>query len=165
MYGTPPPTYLVWARLAAIGGVLFNLILGFPSGMIATRYARMVRQQWDAGNQQAAITASRKARTWAVVSTVFDALGIVVAIVLITATATQSNFRDPAVVAASIKTQLQKRISDPSSPYYSPGLKVTSVTCTPNGSNTDLCIDHFSNGKTASETAVISANGNSYHTR
>jgi hypothetical protein len=165
MYGKPPPTYLVWARIAAIGGVLFNLILGFPSGMIATRHARTVRQQWESGNQQAAVTASRKARTWAIVSTVFDVLGIILLVILVTPTATQSNFSNPAVVAASIKAQLQKRISDPSSPYYSPGLKVTSVTCRPSSSNTDRCVDHFSNGRTASEIAVISANGASYRTR
>src|SRR5271165_6545595 len=44
--------------------------------------------------------------------------------------ASKSNFSNPAVVASSIKTQLQKSISDPSSQYYSAGLKVTSVICT-----------------------------------
>jgi hypothetical protein len=62
-FGKPPPTHLIWARIAAVGGVLFNLILGFPSGLIAARHARTVRQQWDSGNQQAAVTASRNART------------------------------------------------------------------------------------------------------
>ena len=27
-YGQAPPTYLIWARIAAAGGVLFNVILG-----------------------------------------------------------------------------------------------------------------------------------------
>jgi Interferon-induced transmembrane protein len=164
MYGKPPPTYMIWARIAAVGGVLFNLILGLPSGMIAIHHARVVRKEWETGNQQKAVSASKKARTWAIVSTVFDVLGIVLLIVIVAASASSSNFSNPSVVAASIKTQLQKRISDPSSQFYRPGLKVTSVVCTKTGSNTDHCIDHFSNGQTASEIAVISANGRSYHT-
>ena len=164
MYGTPPPTYMIWARIAAVGGVLFNLILGLPAGMIAIHHARLVRKQWDSGNQQAAVAASRKARTWAIVSTALDVLGIVLLIVIVAGSASSSNFNNPAVVAASIKTQLQKRISDPSSQFYRPGLKVTSVVCKKAGSNTDDCVDHFSNGQTASEIALISADGRSYHT-
>lgn len=166
MYGAPPPTYLTWARIAMVGGVLFNLILGLPTAIVAQRYGQTVRQQWATGNQQAAVTASRKARTWAIVSTVFDVLGIVLVIVLISQSASsKGTFSNPATVAASIKVQLQKRISDPSSHFYRPGLKVTSVTCRPNGPHTDLCVDHFSNGQTATEVAVISADGQSYHTR
>jgi hypothetical protein len=165
-YGQPPPTYLIWARIAAAGGVLFSLILGLPSALVAMRYGRQVRQHWQTGNQQAAFDASRKAKIWAIVSTVLDALGVIVVIVLLAqSTSSTSNFNNPAVLAASIKAQLQKRISDPSSTFYSPGLKVTSVVCTPAGTNTDHCVDHFSNGQTASETAVISANGERYLTR
>lgn len=164
-FGKPPPTHLIWARIAAAGGVLFNLVLGFPSALVAMSHARKVRQLWEAGDQQAAFAASRKARTWAIVSTVLDALGVIVLIVLIAQSASSnSNFNNPAVVAASIKAQLQKRISDPSSQFYSPGLKVTSVVCTPAGTNTDRCVDHFSNGQTVSETAVISADGDHYVT-
>lgn len=163
-YGAPPPTYMIWARIAAVGGVLFNLILGLPAGMIAIHHARLVRKQWESGNQQAAVAASRKARTWAIVSTALDVLGIVLLIVIVMGSASSSNFNNPAVVAASIKTQLQKRISDPSSQFYRPGLKVTSVVCKKAGSNTDDCVDHFSNGQTASEIALISADGRSYHT-
>jgi Interferon-induced transmembrane protein len=168
-YGTPPfsqqpPTHLIWARIAAVGGVLFNLILGLPSALIAMRHARLVRVHWEAGNQAAAVSESRKARTWSIVATVFDALGIVLLVILIGASGSASNFNNPAVVAASIKTDLQKRISDPGSQYYVPGLKVTSVTCKSVGTNTDSCVDYFSNGQTASETAVISDNGQSYET-
>jgi hypothetical protein len=164
-YGNPPPTHLIWARIAAAGGVLFNLILGFPAGLIAMSHGRKVRQLWESGDQQAAFAASRKARTWAIASTVLDAIGVILLIVVITQSgSSKSNFNNPAVVAASIKAQLQKRISDPSSSFYSPGLKVTSVVCTPIGTNTDHCVDHFSNGQTASETAVISDNGNRYLT-
>jgi Interferon-induced transmembrane protein len=174
-YGTPgfgvppagqrPPTYLIWARVAAVGGVLFNLILGLPSALIAQHHGRQVRIQWEAGNQPGALSASRKARTWSIVATVLDALGIVlVVVVVISSAGSASNFNTPSVVAASIKTQLQKRISDPSSQFYVPGLKVTSVVCTSVSTNTDHCVDYFSNGETASETAVISNNGQSYVT-
>lgn len=163
-YGKPPPTHLIWASIAVGGGVLFNLILGFPFGLVALRNARKVRPLWDAGDQQGAVSTSRKARTWAILSTVFDVLGIVLAIVIFSLAAVNSNFNNPSVVAASIKTQLQKRLSDPSSPYYTPGLKVTSVKCTAIGAHTDSCVDYFSNGRSASETAVISADGASYRT-
>jgi hypothetical protein len=162
--GQPPPTYLVWARIAAVGGVLFNLILGLPAALIAMRYGRQSRGHWQSGNPAAAVSESRKARTWAIVSTVLDLLGVVFLVVIIAASNTP-NFNNPAVVAASIKTQIQKRISDPSSPFYQAGLTVTSVVCTSLGNNTDRCVDHFSNGRTASEIAVISANGERYVTR
>jgi hypothetical protein len=164
-FGQPPPAHLIWARSAAVGGVLFNLILGLPSALIAMRHARLVRVHWEAGDQPAAVSESRKARTWSIVATAFDALGIVLLLViLIGASGAASNFNSPAVVAASIKTELQKRISDPSSQYYVPGIKLTSVVCKSVGTNTDRCVDYFSNGKTASETAVISDNGQSYET-
>jgi hypothetical protein len=157
--------------IAAVGGVLFSLILGFPTAMIALQHSRKVGPNWATGNLQAAITASRKARTWVIVSTVLDLLGValIALIALIVSSAhtanSTSNFNNPAVVAASIKTQLQKRISDPSSSFYAAGVTVTSVVCTPAGSNTDHCVDTFSNGQTASETAVISSNGQSFITR
>ncbi|HUC57355.1 MAG TPA: CD225/dispanin family protein [Streptosporangiaceae bacterium] len=164
-YGPPPPSYLIWARIAAVGGVLFNLILGLPAALVATSYARKVRQHWETGNAQAALSASKTARTWAIIATVLDVLGIVLLVVILTQSSSSgSNFNNPSVLAASIKTQLQKRISDPSSTYYSPGLKVTSVVCKPIRTNTDRCTDHFSNGETSSEIAVISDHGERYLT-
>jgi hypothetical protein len=165
-YGAPPPTHLVWARIAAAGGVLFSLILGLPAALIAMQQGRKVRPQWESGNQQAAISASHKARTWAIVSTVLDLLGVILVVIIFAAgvAASKSNFSNPAVVASSIKAQLQKSISDPSSPYYSAGLKVTSVACTKAGTNTDRCVIDTSNGQTASVTAVISADGRTYVT-
>jgi molybdopterin/thiamine biosynthesis adenylyltransferase len=163
--GQPPPTYLLWARIAAGGGVLFNLILGLPAALVAMNHARKVRPLWESGNQPAAVIESRKARTWAIVSTVLDALGVILVIAVIAAGASASNFNTPSVVAASIKTELQKRISDPGSQYYQPGLKVTSVACKASGTSTDLCLDTFSDGQTLTETVVISSNGQSYVTR
>ncbi len=163
--GQPPPTHLIWARIAAGGGVLFNLILGLPTALVAMSHARKVRPLWESGDQPAAISESRKARTWAIASTVLDALGVIVLIVVIASSAAASNFSNPTVVAASIKAQLQKRVSDPSSQFYTPGLKVTSVVCKAESGNTDRCVDYFSDGQTASEIAVISSNGESYATR
>jgi hypothetical protein len=163
-HGAPPPTHLIWARIAAAGGVLFSLILGFPAALVALNHARKVRPSWESGNQPAAVSESRKARTWATVSTVLDVLGLIVVVLLLTSQGV-SNFNTPSVVASSIKSQIQKRISDPSSQYYEPGVKLTSVVCTSTGAHTDRCVDYFSNGVTVSEIAVISANGDSYVTR
>jgi hypothetical protein len=163
-YGNPPPRHLIWARVAMIGGVLFNLILGFPAGLVALRYARKVQPAWEAGDQAAAISASRKARTWAIVSTVLDVAGVVLLIALVAAAA-QPNYSTPSVVAASIKTLTQQRLSDPHSQFYAPGVKVTSVVCTRLTATTDRCVGHFSNGTTGTEIAVISGNGSSFVTR
>jgi hypothetical protein len=78
--GSPPPSYLGWAIAAMIGGVLFSLLLGFPTGLAANRYARRVKRAWNAGDQQGALQASKRARTWSIISTVLDLLGLVLVI-------------------------------------------------------------------------------------
>jgi hypothetical protein len=78
-----PPTYLGWAITAAVGGVLFSLILGLPTGLVATRYARKVRTAWDAGDQYEAARASKRALTWSIVSTCLDILGLILVFYLI----------------------------------------------------------------------------------
>ena len=85
--GQEPPTHMAWIWVAAIGGVLFSLILGFPTAMIALSQARKVRPNWQAGNQQAAMTASRRARTWVIVSTILDILGVVLFVVIVAGSA------------------------------------------------------------------------------
>jgi Interferon-induced transmembrane protein len=161
----PPPAYRAWAIVAGIGGVLFNVILGVPAAIIGGRYSKKVTELWADGHGQAAISASRKARAWLIASTVFDTIGIILLVVFIMQTSSsQSNFSSPSVVAASIKTQLQHALSSPSSQAYEPGVTVTSVVCTPSGTNTDHCVDTFSTGQTLTETAVISGNGTSYTT-
>lgn len=82
-YGKPPPTYLTWAIIATVGGFLFNVIFGAPFGRIAVRHAREARHLQGSGHREAA-AAARKARTWAILSTVMDVLGLVLFIVLIT---------------------------------------------------------------------------------
>jgi DNA-binding transcriptional regulator LsrR (DeoR family) len=164
--GVPPNTYRGWGIAASIGGVLFNLILGFPAALIARRYSKKVTELWARGDVQAAISASRKARSWLIASIVLDALGLILTIVVFAAASTsQGDFSHPSAVAASIKTQLQQRIGNSSSQYYEPGVTVTSVVCTSSGATTDHCVDTFSNGQTSTETAVISRHGASYSTR
>jgi Interferon-induced transmembrane protein len=63
--------------------VLFNLILGAPAGFVARRYGQQVPTLWASGDQPGATKASRSARTWAIVSTVLDALGLVVLVFVI----------------------------------------------------------------------------------
>ena len=162
--GPPPRRYRAWGIIAAICGVLFNIILGLPAALIGSRHGKKVTELWASGDVPGAISASRKARTWLIASTVLDVIGLIVSVVLITQLSSQSNFNHPSAVAASIKTQIQQRISNPSSQYYEPGVTLTSVVCTSSGTNTDHCVDTFSNGQTATETAVISGNGTSYTT-
>jgi hypothetical protein len=164
--GPPPPAYRGWALVALICGVLFNVILGLPAAMIGGRYSTKVTELWTDGHVWAAISASRKTRAWLIASTVFDVIGIVLLVVFIMQpSSSPSNFSNPSAVAASIKVQLQQRLSTPSSQYYDPGVTVTSVVCAPSGASTDHCVDTLSTGQTLTETAVISGNGTSYTTR
>lgn len=80
--GQPPRTYLAWGIIAAIGGVLFCLI-GGGSGIASIVFARRVRSRWEAGDQQGAMRASSNARTWAIVATVLDVLGLIIVIFFI----------------------------------------------------------------------------------
>ena len=163
--GPPPRTYRAWGIIATICGVLFNLILGLPAALIGRRHGRKAAGLWASGDVQAAITASRRARAWLIAATVLDAIGLILSVALIAqASSSQSNFNNPSVVAASIKAQVQQRLSSPSSQYYQPGVTLSSVVCTSSGTNTDRCVDTFSNGQPATETAVISGNGTSYTT-
>jgi hypothetical protein len=164
-YGQPgsmPPTYRVWGIIALICGLLFNAILGFPAALVSRRRSDSVSPLWANGNVQAAVRASRTARAWLIASIVFDVLGIIVAVVVFRASS--SNFNNPSAVAASIKTQVQQLLSDTSGPDYTPGVTVTSVVCTPSGTNTDHCVIRFSTGGVTTKTATISGNGTSYTT-
>lgn len=160
-----PPAYRAWGIVALICGVLFNTVLGFPAALIGRRYGRQVPGLWANGDVQAAVSASRKARGWLIASTVLDAIGIIALVVIVmNPSGSQSNYNNPSVVAASIKAQVQQRLSDKSGQYYSPGLTVKSVVCTPSGTDTDRCVLTLSTGQTVTNTAVISGNGTSYKT-
>jgi len=82
-YGNPPATYKPWAITCVVCGVLFSIIIGMPCGLVALYYSRRVQPAWLAGHQQRAAQASRRAMIWAIASTLFDLLGLIVVISLI----------------------------------------------------------------------------------
>jgi len=82
-YGKPPATYKPWAITCIVCGVLFSIIIGMPCGLIALYYSRRVQPAWMSGQQQRAAQASRRAMIWAIVSTLFDLLGLIVVISLL----------------------------------------------------------------------------------
>jgi hypothetical protein len=161
--GSMPPTYRAWGIIAIICAALFDLILGLPTALAGRNYGRQVPLLWANGDVEGAVKASRKARAWLIASSVLDLLGVIVLVVIITQTSS-SNFNNPSVVAASIKSQVQQRLSDSSGPGYDPGVTVTSVVCTPFGTSTDHCVISLSTGDTVTKTATISGNGTSYST-
>ncbi len=75
--GTPPPDYRAWATATIIGGIFFSLIIGLPLGLVARVQSRRVRSMWQKGDAQGALRASRSARTWAIAATVFEVLGVI----------------------------------------------------------------------------------------
>lgn len=82
-YGKPPPSYRAWAITCIVCGVLFSIIVGLPCALVALHYSRKVQPAWNVGDQQGAAKASRRAMIWAIVSTVFEALGLILVITLI----------------------------------------------------------------------------------
>ena len=63
-----PDNYLVWA-------ILVTILCCLIGGIVAIVYASKVDSNWNAGNYQAAIEASNKAKTWCIVSAI---VGLVV---------------------------------------------------------------------------------------
>jgi Interferon-induced transmembrane protein len=82
-YGKPPPSYRAWAITCIVCGVLFSIIIGLPCALVALHYSRKVPPAWAAGDQPGAAKASRRAMIWAIVATVFEALGLIFVISLI----------------------------------------------------------------------------------
>jgi hypothetical protein len=80
--GKPPSTYRAWAITCIVCGVLFSLIIGLPCGVVALNNSRRVQKAWQMGDMQSAVKASKRARTWAIVATVFEALGLILVITL-----------------------------------------------------------------------------------
>ena len=164
---------------AAVGAVLFSIT-------VMVMFVRRSRSQ-RAANLSYGHTLQRRARqsgtaricpvgppppasrVWLIGSAVLGAIGligIIVCTMLLTHTSSsQPNYNNPSVVAASIKTQVQQRLSDQSGQYYEPGVTVTSVVCTPSGTSTDRCVTTLSNGVTFTNTAVILGNGAGFRTQ
>jgi hypothetical protein len=65
----PPPTNLTYA--------LVSLLFCWPASIVAIIYASQVKSRWLRGDQQGAMTASRRARTWATASVVVGILLII----------------------------------------------------------------------------------------
>jgi len=78
--GQMPPTYRGWAITCIVLGVFFSLILGMPFGIVANSYAGKVQRAWQMGDAQGAMAASRKARGWAITSTIFIVLGVILVV-------------------------------------------------------------------------------------
>jgi hypothetical protein len=110
-----------------------------------------------------------RSRVWQVASTMAGAIGLIgiaVCTVLLAHTSNpQPNYNNPSVVAASLKTAIQHRLSDQSGQYFEPGVTVTSEVCTPSGTSTDQCVTTLSNGVTFTNTAVILDNGAGFRTQ
>ncbi len=83
---TQPPDYRAWAIAAVAGGVLFSLLIGMPLGLIAQRNSRRVRSRWESGDRHGAELASRSTRSWVIASVIFDVLGLLLTIVVLTHT-------------------------------------------------------------------------------
>ncbi|WP_395108276.1 CD225/dispanin family protein [Actinomadura sp. SCN-SB] len=70
-YGAPPPNHLVWA-------ILTTIFCCLPAGVVSIVFAAQVNSKWASGDQAGAYSASKNAKTWAIVSAV---AGVVVAVI------------------------------------------------------------------------------------
>ena len=70
----PPPNYLVWA--------IISILLCWPLGIPAIIFSTQVNSKWQQGDQQGALDASRKAKTFALWATILGAISIILWIVL-----------------------------------------------------------------------------------
>jgi hypothetical protein len=81
--GAKPPTYRGLAITTAVLGIFFSLIIGLPTGIVASVYGRKVDTAWQAGDADGAARASRTARIWLIVSAIFDVLGLILFVFVI----------------------------------------------------------------------------------
>jgi hypothetical protein len=70
--GQPIPTNLVW-------GILTTLLCCLPFGIVSIVFAAQVSSKQAAGDYTGAMDASKKAKTWAIVSAVTGFVGFIVA--------------------------------------------------------------------------------------
>lgn len=69
--GSPPPSHLVWA-------ILTTILCCLPAGIVSIVFAAQVNSKWQAGDHAGAMSASKNAKTWAIVSAVAGVLAAVV---------------------------------------------------------------------------------------
>jgi hypothetical protein len=74
--GTPPPNHLAWAIISTIFCCL-------PLGIVSIVFAAQVNSKWSSGDHAGAQESSRKARSFALWSTVIGAVGAVLWILLV----------------------------------------------------------------------------------
>jgi len=159
---------------AAVGAVLFSItaMVMFVRRSRSQRAANLSYGHTLSGEQDNLAPAGPPppaSRVWLIGSAALGAIGLIGIIVctmlIMHPSSSQPNYNNPSVVAASIKTQVQQRLSDQSGQYYEPGVTVTSVVCTPSGTSTDRCVTTLSNGVTFTNTAVILGNGAGFRTQ
>ncbi|WP_030176643.1 CD225/dispanin family protein [Spirillospora albida] len=80
----PPPNNLVWA-------ILTTLFCCLPAGVVSIVFAAQVNSKWQSGDHAGAISASKNAKTWAIVSAVVGLLGIGVYVVIAVVAASSGN--------------------------------------------------------------------------
>jgi hypothetical protein len=70
-------------------------------------------------------------------------------------------------LAAGLEEVVNQRLADPTSTYYRTGVTVTDVVCVvdPQQANDAECVANFSDGTSGSDTAVVSADGNTFVTK
>ncbi|WP_297094284.1 CD225/dispanin family protein [uncultured Draconibacterium sp.] len=71
----PPPNYLVFA-------ILTTIFCGKIFGIVAIVFAAQVNSYWNAGNYEAALSASRNAKLWAWVSFAAGMAWLILGIIL-----------------------------------------------------------------------------------
>ena len=76
--GQPPPNHLVWA-------ILSTLFCCLPLGIVSIVFAAQVNSKWNGGDANGAHEASRKAKTWALWSTIVGAVVLVIYVFLVVA--------------------------------------------------------------------------------
>lgn len=74
-YRQPPPNHLVWAILA-------TLFCCLPLGIVSIVFAAQVSGKWQSGDYQGAMDSSRKARNFAIWSTVAGVIAVLLFLVL-----------------------------------------------------------------------------------
>jgi hypothetical protein len=67
----PPPNYLVWS-------ILTTIFCCLPAGIVSIVFAAQVNSKWQSGDQAGAYSASKNAKTWAIVSAV---VGLIIAVI------------------------------------------------------------------------------------
>lgn len=73
-----PDNYLVWA-------ILTTILCCLPFGVVSIVYSCKVNNLWDAGQEQDAYDAARKAKNWAIASAVSGVVFSILYIVLVVA--------------------------------------------------------------------------------